>query len=144
MKQYSLTRWVGMLNGVGLLVGVRKLCIFKRTSLRRMETSCKPNRFHPQFKGTIICLHLVSCNQCDQIGQLIGLWATFQSLWKQLICSNLQHYQAIFVKMSKSLNFLVKSFLGNFYRHLAIFFWSHCLHTRIIKVSQVNINSQIH
>ena len=27
--------------------------------------------------------------------------------------------------MSKSLIFLVKSFLGNFYRHLAIFFWSH-------------------
>ena len=27
--------------------------------------------------------------------------------------------------MSKSIIFLVKSFLGNFYRHLAIFFWSH-------------------
>ena len=27
--------------------------------------------------------------------------------------------------MSKSLIFLVKSFLGKFYRHLAIFFWSH-------------------
>ena len=27
--------------------------------------------------------------------------------------------------MSKSFIFLVKSFLGNFYRHLAIFFWSH-------------------
>ena len=23
-------------------------------------------------------------------------------------------------------NFLVKSFLGNFYRHFAIFYWSHC------------------
>ena len=29
--------------------------------------------------------------------------------------------------MSKTIIFLVKSFLGNFYRHLAIFFWSHCL-----------------
>ena len=27
--------------------------------------------------------------------------------------------------MSKSVIFLVKSFLGNFYKHLAIFFWSH-------------------
>ena len=27
--------------------------------------------------------------------------------------------------MSKSYIFLMKSFLGNFYRHLAIFFWSH-------------------
>ena len=28
--------------------------------------------------------------------------------------------------VSKSFIFLVKSFLGNFYRHLAIFIWSHC------------------
>ena len=29
--------------------------------------------------------------------------------------------------MSKSIIFQVKSFLGNFYKHLDIFFWSHCL-----------------
>ena len=29
--------------------------------------------------------------------------------------------------MSKSIIFKVKSFLSNFYRHLAIFIWSHCL-----------------
>ena len=63
--------------------------------------------------------------QCDQIGQFIGLWATFQSLWQQLVCPNLPHSQAIFVKVSKSLIFLVKSFLGNFYRHLVSFYWSH-------------------
>ena len=28
-------------------------------------------------------------NQCDQIGQFIWLWATFQSLWQRLICLNL-------------------------------------------------------
>ena len=33
--------------------------------------------------------------------------------------------EVIFVKVSKPIIFLVKSFLGNFYRHLAIFFWSH-------------------
>ena len=32
-----------------------------------------------------------------------------------------------FAMMSKSLIFLVKSFLVNFYRHLATFYWSHCL-----------------
>ena len=26
--------------------------------------------------------------QCDQIGQFIALWATFQSLWQQLFCPN--------------------------------------------------------
>ena len=60
--------------------------------------------------------------QCDQIGHFIGLWASFLSFWKPLICPNLPHSQAIFVK---SIIFLLKSFLGNFYRHLAIFFWSH-------------------
>ena len=29
--------------------------------------------------------------QCDQIGQFIGLWATFQSLCQQLFCSHLLH-----------------------------------------------------
>ena len=55
----------------------------------------------------------VGC-QCDQIGRLIGLWATFQSLWYQLICPNLPHSQANFGKMSKSFIFSLKSFLGNF------------------------------
>ena len=53
-------------------------------------------------------------NQCDQIGRFIGLWATFQSLWQQLVCPNHPHSQAIFVNVSKSFIFLVKSFLGNF------------------------------
>ena len=35
--------------------------------------------------------------QCDQIGRFMGLWATFQSLWRQLIGPNLLHSKAIFV-----------------------------------------------
>ena len=64
-------------------------------------------------------------DQCDQIGSSIGLWATFQSLWQQLVCPNLTQSQAIFVKVSKSFILLVKSFLGNFYSHFATFYWSH-------------------
>ena len=70
--------------------------------------------------------HLNS-EQSDQIGRFIGLSATFQSLWQQEFYPNFQHSQAIFVKMSKSLIYLVKSFLGNSYRHLATFYWSHWL-----------------
>ena len=62
--------------------------------------------------------------QCDPIGRFIGLWATFQSLLQQLICPNTPHSLAIFGQVPKSLNFLVKSFLGNFYRYLATFYWS--------------------
>ena len=49
-------------------------------------------------------------DQCDQIGQFIGLRATFKSLWQQLICPNLPNFKSIFVNVSKSLIFLVKSF----------------------------------
>ena len=66
-----------------------------------------------------------SAVQCDQIGRFVGFWATLQSLWQQLICPNLPHSKAIFVKVSKSIIFLVKSFLDNFYRHLATFYCSH-------------------
>ena len=68
-----------------------------------------------------VCLSRRHCNQCDFIWQFIGLWASFYSLWQQLICPNLLHAQAIFVKVTKSIIFLVKSFLGNSNRHLAIF-----------------------
>ena len=68
-----------------------------------------------------VCLSRRHCNQCDFIWQFIGLWASFYSLWQQLICPNLLHAQAIFVKVTKSIIFLVKSFLGNSNRHLALF-----------------------
>ena len=49
--------------------------------------------------------------QCDQIMRFIGLSATFQfsKPLKQLICPNFPNSQAIFVKVSKTLIFLVKS-----------------------------------
>ena len=40
---------------------------------------------------------------------------------QQLMCPNLPHSLAIFVKVLKSIIFLVKSFLGNFYRQFAYF-----------------------
>ena len=67
----------------------------------------------------------VSHNQCDQIGKFIGLLATIQSLWQQLISPNLLH----------SLIFLVKSFWGNFYRHLAIFS-GHSAHNQVFYLSK--------
>ena len=42
-------------------------------------------------------------------------------------CPNGSHFYAIFAKVSKTLIFLVNSFLGNFDRHFATFYWSHCL-----------------
>ena len=43
-----------------------------------------------------------------------------------IILPKLQIFQAIFVKYSKYFIYLMKSFFGNFYSHLATFYWSHC------------------
>ena len=67
-----------------------------------------------------------AANQGDQIGRFITLWATFQSQWQQLFCPNFQHILGNLCKFVKIFHFSSKFFLGNFYRHLATFYWSHC------------------
>ena len=54
-------------------------------------------------------------NLCDQIGRFIGLWASFQSLWQQLVCPKLPHSEAIF-KGVKMYHFSCEII----FRHLAI------------------------
>ena len=66
------------------------------------------------------CKKLLSGPSVTRLDDLLDFGQIFKALG-----NNLQHSWAIFVKMLKSVIFLVKSFLGNFYKHLAIFFWSH-------------------
>ena len=71
--------------------------------------------FEPRIFPTVPQLLPMNCiYQCDQIGRFFRLWATFQSLWQKLIWPNLIHSLGIFVKVSKSLIFLMKSFLATF------------------------------
>ena len=65
-------------------------------------------------------------HRVTSLDDLLHFGQPIQSLWQQLFCPNHPHFQTIFVKVSKSFIFLVKSFLGNFYRNLATFYWSHC------------------
>ena len=68
---------------------------------------------------------LVGCFKCDQIGRFIGLWVTFQSLWQQLFCPNHTHFRQLLQRCQNFSFFLVESFLEDFYRHLATFYWLH-------------------
>ena len=84
------------------------------------------------FINIILLLHaiLISCLSCVQtIANLVQLTSVTRFgnflLFGQLLKACGNNY--FFVKLSKSFNFLVKSFLGNFYRHLATFYWSHWL-----------------
>ena len=63
--------------------------------------------------------------QCDQIGRFITLWANFQSMWQQLFGPNCSHL-GNFCKGVK--------ILGNFYRHLATFYWSRCRHHTYLQI----------
>ena len=58
--------------------------------------------------------------QCDHIGRFIALWATFKSLWQKLFTQITHIFWQFLVKLSKFFIFLVKSFLGNFYRHFTV------------------------
>ena len=102
------------------------LLLYVRTSPHLTYTSVQKTKSKTCLIVTICFLHFrcpqtvkslihMSCIQCDQIGQFIGLWATFQSL-----CPNLPHSQAIFAKESKTIIFLVKSFLGNFWKFFLV------------------------
>ena len=50
-----------------------------------------------------------------------AIYCTFQSLWQQLFCPNHPYFRQ-FCKGVNIFHFLVVSFLGNFYRHLASFY----------------------
>ena len=60
-------------------------------------------------------------NSVTRLSDLLDFGQLFKAFGQQLICPNLPHSNEIFVKVSKSIIFQVNSFLGNFYRHLAIF-----------------------
>ena len=65
--------------------------------------------------------------------QFDHILANFQSLWQQLLSPNCPHSQAIFVKVSKSFVFLLKSFWAT----LVAYYWSHCLQSSIHALANV-------
>ena len=120
IKLSSVTRFGDLLN-FGQLFNAS-------TSYVTCNIQSKP---YPHYAKNCLWHWHQDSKQCDQIWRFIGLWPTFKCFWQQTICPNLPHSLAFFVKVSKSIIFLVKSFLGNFYRHLAIFIWSQWIEARL-------------
>ena len=65
------------------------------------------------------------CQQYDQIGVFIALWAISQSLLATIILPNRQHFKAIFVKVSKSFISLVKIIFGQLFIDIGLLFTGH-------------------
>ena len=62
-----------------------------------------------------------------RLGDLLDFGQLFKAFGNNQFAQISHILRHFFVKVSKSIIFLVKSFLGKIYRHLAIFFWSHWL-----------------
>ena len=56
-----------------------------------------------------------------------AFYCTLGNFPKPVATINLPNVRQFFLKVSKSFILVVKSFLVNFYRHLATFYWSHWL-----------------
>ena len=67
--------------------------------------------------------------QCDQIGRFIGLWSNFSKPLATVILPKSPTFLGNFCKGVKNYHISREIILGNFYRHLAIFFWSHSTHS---------------
>ena len=71
----------------------------------------------------------IVCKQCDQIGRFIIIWATFQSLGQPFLPKSSIHFKP-FCKSVKIVHFTREILFGQLYRHLATFYWSHCVQAR--------------
>ena len=82
---------------------------------------------HLTHVGQLLLNARLKINKCQTNFGSWPVWPDWAIYWtlgnflKPLATLNLPNSYAIFVKVLKSIIFLVKSFLGNFYRHLEIF-----------------------
>ena len=82
---------------------------------------CDAKREKNVAGGGGLCGFVVVSN-VTKLGDLLDFGPLFKAFHK-ILFAQISHILMQF--LSKSIIFLVKLFLGNFYRHLAIFFWSH-------------------
>ena len=71
------------------------------------------------------CSEKWSSTSVARLGNLLHFGQLFKACGNNYF-AQIAHTLGNFCKGVKIFLFLAKFFLGNFYRHLAIFFWSHC------------------
>ena len=64
---------------------------------------------------------MVYSSSVTRLGDLLDFGQLFKAYGNNLFAQISQILRQFFAKVSKALIFLVKSFLGNFYRHLALY-----------------------
>ena len=74
-----------------------------------------------------VALKILWHQQCDQIGQFIALWATFLSLWQQLLSPNCRIFWQ-FVKWVKNFHFSIEISFGPLFIDIWWLFTCHAGH----------------
>ena len=89
-------------------------------SLIAYDHSLPNNYQHIRTTDTLFIMISVT-----RLGDLLQFGQLFKGCGNNYFPQIAHIFRKIFVKVSKSFVFLVNTFLGNFYRHLATFYWSH-------------------
>ena len=109
------------------------ICLRKFNFAKCFNTLSRKCNSHFFPRRQICCVHFNDTNRPSRGFERTGIIVSvtrlgelldFGQLWKLFAKINLPK-SSTFLGVSKSIIFLVKSFLGNFWRHLAIYFWSH-------------------
>ena len=97
------------------------------------------------FHGTItasFCLLLLFSMSVTRLGDLLHFGQLFKACGNNIFPKS-PTLQVIFVKVSKSFIVLVKSFLGNFNRYLATFYWSRCFQQQFTENFQTSAGFEL-
>ena len=87
----SVNQALALTVAIALPRGTSQMINFFPSPLSNFSSTEKSQKWLMPGRMTLALGHGESKEQCDQIGHFMGLWATFQSLWQQLICANLTH-----------------------------------------------------
>ena len=97
-----------------------------RILFQSCSLDCPTKRMNLEaLKGTelaqMVCFVVGKLTSVTRLGNLLDLRQLFKAFGNNYFVQFTHILRPNFVKVLKSVSFLVKSFLGNFYRHLAIF-----------------------
>ena len=97
----------------------------RRRRRRRRRCRRRWEAIAPKIDDSFLPFNYVGTYQCDQIGQFLHFGQSFKVGGNNYFTQITHIVMRFIVKVLKSFIFLVESFLGNFFKHWAIFIWSH-------------------
>ena len=83
-------------------------------------------QIHSNEMMQLVCRRLCQKRSVTRLGDLLHFGQLFRGCGNNYFAQIVNIFRYFFCKGVKNFHFLEISFLGNFYKHLATFNWSHC------------------